>query len=67
MMRLGSSTVMNRSMTAINFKNSNTPVSRVSSGGVTVMTNMASPEKGIRCVKKLNCNLFINFLKVVLI
>ncbi|KAG8196242.1 hypothetical protein JTE90_023799 [Oedothorax gibbosus] len=47
MMRLGSSTAMNRSMTAINFRNSNGPVSRVSSGGVTVMTNMTSPEKSI--------------------
>lgn len=54
MMRLGSSTVMNRSMTAINFKNSNVPVSRICSGGVTVMTNMASPEKGIRYVQNVN-------------
>ncbi|GFQ71707.1 protein melted [Trichonephila clavata] len=47
MMRLSSSTAMNRSMTAINYKNNNIPVTRVSSGGVTVMTALTSPQKGI--------------------
>ncbi|XP_035219296.1 protein melted-like isoform X1 [Stegodyphus dumicola] len=46
MMRLGSSSAVNRSMTAINYKNVNIPVTRVSSGGVTVMTS-SPPQKGI--------------------
>lgn len=50
MMRLGSSNAMNRSMTAINYKNYNSPMNRVSSGGVTVMTSLSSPQKGIRFV-----------------
>lgn len=45
MMRLGSSTTVNRSMTAIGSRhNLSIPITRVSSGGVTVMT---SPHKSI--------------------
>lgn len=53
MMKLGSSSAMNRSMTAINYKNYNSPMNRVSSGGVTVMTSLSSPQKGIRFVENI--------------
>lgn len=48
MMRLSSSCAVNRSMTAINYKNNmSMPLAHVSSGGVTVMTSLTSPQKGI--------------------
>ncbi|XP_054714583.1 protein melted-like [Uloborus diversus] len=47
MLRLGSSSAMNRSMTAINCKHATAPVTRVSSGGVTVMTALSSPQKSM--------------------
>ncbi|XP_015906317.1 protein melted [Parasteatoda tepidariorum] len=47
MMRLGSSSAMNRSMTAVNYKNVTIPIAGISSGGVTVMTTMSTPQKGI--------------------